>query len=255
MTKRILPVLLLILVAIGRMTAQRAAGVNSNIDPLYLIDMPVAGILPTTSGSIDAFFYDQGGVLGGVVYGLRKNLNIGLFYGGTNIIGSGGITWDKLPGLMVRYRIFEEDAQYPALIVGFDSHGREGYSYSDHQYMTKSPGLFVAASKNYALAGSITFHGGLNYTLERYDKDMSPNMYMGVEKTLGPIVSVLGEYNFAFDNDQGRKGFWNGSLNFGVRIATNIGFNIDLLIKNLLTSNPYYHHPIRAVRIQYVRYL
>lgn len=243
------------LVCASQLFAQRAAGVNSNIDPLYLIDTPVAGILPTTSGSIDAFFYDQGGVLAGIVYGLRKNLNVGLYYGGTNIIGSGGITWDKLPGIMVRYRLFEEDQSYPAFIVGFDSKGREGYNYADHQYMTKSPGLFVVASKNYVLLGSITFHGGLNYTLERYDKDMSPNMFFGAEKTVGPIVSLLGEYNFAFDNDQGRKGFWNGSLNFGVRIATNIGFNIDLHLKNLFTTNPYYHHPIRSVRIQYVRYL
>jgi hypothetical protein len=76
-----------------------------------------------------------------------------------------------------------------------------------------------------------------------------------MEKTIGPIVSVIGEYNFAFDNDREAKGFWNGNLSLGVRIASKIGFNIDLLLKNLLTANPYYQNPVRELKIQYVRYL
>lgn len=233
---------------------QRSAGSEANIDPLFLIDTPVAGILPATSGSIEAYVYPNSGVLLGVVYGLQKNLNLGLFYGGTNLIGSGGITWDRYPGLLLRYRVHEESMYYPAVVVGFDSHGRDGYIPEWKQFVIKSPGLFVTASKNYQLWGSISFHGGMSYTLERADGDNSPNVFVGMEKTAGKIISFLGEYSFAFDNDKDRKGFWNGSLSVGVRISTNIGFNVDVSFKNLLTSAFYYPKCTRNIHIQYVRY-
>ena len=61
---------------------------------MYLIDAPVAGILPATSGSVECFMYPDGGLLIGAIYGIKTNLNIGLFYGGTGIIGSGAVMWD-----------------------------------------------------------------------------------------------------------------------------------------------------------------
>jgi hypothetical protein len=235
--------------------AQRAAGDDANIDPMFLIDMPVAGILPATSGSVDALLSPDGGLMMRATYGLITNLNVGLSFGGTRLIGSGGITWNNLPGVMLRYRVLEEDAVYPAVIVGFDTQGQDGWLPSWKQYVVKSPGVFLAVSKNYTLAGSISFHGGLNYTLERHDEDFEPNVFVGAEKTIGPLVSALAEYNFAFDNDKDRKGFWNGGLGLGVRVSTHIGFNVDVLFKNLLTAGFYHQHVVRELRIQYVRYL
>jgi hypothetical protein len=110
-------------------------------------------------------------------------------------------------------------------------------------------------SKNYQFFGTVSFHGGANYTLERHDDDFDPNIYLGVEKSIGPIVSWLAEYNFAFDNDRNSRGFWNGSLGTGIRVSTNIGFNADILFKNLTTSGFAKDKVIRAIRIQYVRYL
>jgi hypothetical protein len=237
------------------MQAQRSAGESADIDPLFLVDTPIAGILPATSGSVDVTLYPDGGILACFVYGLQKNFNVGLSFGATRFFGAGALTWNNLPGIMVRYRFFEETPVYPAVIAGFDTQGRDGYFPSDRQYAVKSPGMFVAVSKNYFFYGSVSFHGGLNYTAERYDEDMSPNLFFGMEKTIGPIISILGEYNFAFDNDKESKGFWNGNLNLGVRIASKIGFNVDFLLKNLLTKNPYYPNVIRELRVQYVRYM
>ncbi len=255
----------------GSARAQRAAGSESNIDPLFLIDTPVAGMLPTTAGSADLYIYPDGGVIASVVYAPLHNMNVGISYGGTRIIGSGGIFWNPLPGLMVRYRVLEENVRYPAIVAGFDSQGFDGWNEIWRQYTVKSPGFFVAASKNYSLYGMLSFHGGLNYTIERRDADFSPNMWVGVEKSVGSVVSLLAEYDFAFDNDRGHKGFWNGTLNAGVRVSTHIGLNLDLYFKNLTTS-PVYGTPkevpapglppiinnsgvIRALRVQYVRYL
>ncbi|MDX9758079.1 MAG: hypothetical protein RBU27_02870 [Bacteroidota bacterium] len=235
--------------------AQRSAGDRANIDPKFLVDMPVAGIIPTTAGAVETYLYPNGGLLAAFTYGLLPNLNIGLSFGGTNLIGSGGITWNNLPGISARYRVMEESNVNPAVVAGFDSQGRDGWIPSMRQYVMKSPGFFVAVSKNYQFHGTISFHGGANYTLERNDEDYDPNLYIGMEKSIGPIVSWLAEYNFAFDNDRNSKGFWNGSLGTGFRISTNIGFNADILFKNLLTSEFPNDKVIRAIRIQYVRYL
>jgi hypothetical protein len=237
--------------------AQRAAGEDANIDPLFLIDTPVAGVLPATSGSIETFLYPQGGLLAGIVYGPFQNLNLGIYYGGTGIIGSGNVDWNEGPGFLVRYRFLEESEIYPAMIAGFDTQGRDGYiADSDmKQYVIKSPGFFVAASKNYLFYGNISFHGGMNYTLERHDGDKSPNVFWGFEKSIGSLISYLFEYNFAFDNDKDKKGFWNGNLSMGIRISTNMGFNFGLYFKNLLTSSFHYDKVVREIYIQYVRYI
>lgn len=234
---------------------QRSAGDRANIDPQFLVDMPVAGIIPATAGAVENYLYPDGGVLTGVTYGLMTNLNVGVSFGGTRLIGSGGITWNNLPGIAVRYRVLEENVHSPAIILGFDSQGHDGWIPSLRQYVMKSPGFFVAMSKNYDFHGTVSFHGSMNYTLERNDDDFDPNIFLGAEKSIGPLVSCLIEYNFAFDNDRDSKGFWNGSLGTGIRVSTNIGFNVDILFKNLLASEFVYNKVIRAVRIQYVRYL
>jgi hypothetical protein len=244
-----------LLFAASTVSAQRSAGDRANVDPLFLVDMPVAGILPATSGSVETYLYPDGGLLATFTYGLMTNLNVGASFGGTGIIGSGGITWNNLPGINVRYRAMEESVYQPAIVVGFDTQGHDGWLQGAHQYVMKSPGFFLTVSKNYQLLGTVSFHGGANYTLERHDDDMEPNLFLGAEKSVGPIASVLLEYNFAFDNDRQSKGFWNGSLGTGVRISTNIGFNVDLLFKNLLTSDFAYNKIIRVLRLQYVRYL
>lgn len=257
MTTRRTAILLcaLLLISVRLAFGQRSAGDRANINPTFLIDMPVAGILPTTSGAVDAWLYPGGGILISATYGLITNLNVGLSYGATNIIGSGGLTWNNLPGISARYRVLEESTNYPAIVIGLDTQGKDGWVREWKQYVQKSPGLFVTISKNYSLLGTVSFHGGANYTFERRDDDMEPNLFIGAEKSIGPIVSLLSEYNFAFDNDKDQKGFWNGSLNLGLRVSTNIGFNADFYFKNLLTSDFYYPNIVRGLRIQYVRYL
>lgn len=254
MTLRIVLIAVLFLGPAG-LFGQRSAGDHANIEPMFLVDMPVAGILPTTSGAVETYLYPGGGVLATFTYGLFTNLNVGASFGGTNIIGSGGITWNNLPGIHARYRVMEEGMRSPAIVVGFDSQGRDGWLPGQRQYVMKSPGLFVTAGKNYQFFGTVSFHGGINYTLERHDDDMDPNLYVGLEKSIGPIVSYLAEYNFAFDNDRDQRGFWNGSMGMGIRVSTNIGFNADILFKNLLTSGFAHDRIIRSIRIQYVRYL
>lgn len=233
--------------------AQRTAGDQADLNPYFVIDTPVAGILPKSVGAVEAYIYPEGGILLGLSYGLMKNMNVGFSFGGTNILGSGGIVWNKLPGIMIRYRVVDEDASLPGIVAGFDSQGKDGYREEWHQYAIKSPGLFVSVSKNYKLYGTISFHGAVTYTFERYDGDRSPNVFIGMEKSIGSLLSFLSEYNFFFDGDNNTKGFWNGMLNIGLRVSTNLGFNLDFYFKNLLTKPFYNEHVTREFKIQYVR--
>ncbi len=236
-------------------SAQRPSGEAANIDPLYLIDLPTAGILPTRSGGADVLLYPEGGVLLSLWYSPIPRTMVGISMGGTRVLGAGGITWNKMPGLSFRYRIFDENEKYPGLVFGFESQGKDGWLPNERKYVVKSPGFFFSVSKNYRFLGYVSFHGALNYTLERGDGDGSPNMLIGVEKTVGSRLSVFLEYNFLFDNDANKKGFWNGMLNTGLRVSTEIGLTIDLYFKNLLTNPVHYTKVMREIRVQYVRYL
>ena len=233
--------------------SQRTAGDEANIQPHFIIDTPIAGLLPDRVGEAGLYFYPEGGTLLNLSFGLGEKFNFGLSFGGTNLVGSGKVDWNKLPAIMVRYRLFEEQSITPALLVGFDSQGKDGYQEEWRQYTIKSPGFFLSVSKNYKLYGILSFHSALTYSLERRDGDKAPNVFIGMEKSIGSSVSFLSEYNFCFDSDNDEKGFWNGMLNVGLRISTAFGINIDVYFKNLLTNKFYYPHLYRALRIQYVR--
>ncbi|MAT40635.1 MAG: hypothetical protein CL946_13640, partial [Ectothiorhodospiraceae bacterium] len=191
----------------------------------------------------------------GVVYGMFPNVNVGMSYGATGLIGTGNVIVNDLPGFFIRYRVIEESHDFPALAIGFDSQGRDGWLPGSKQYVFKSPGVYLVASKNYSFWGTVSFHGGMNYTFERHDGDESPSVFAGFEKSVFDRISIMAEYDFAFDNDRDAKGFWNGNFAAGVRVSTDIGVNIGYYFKNLLTSKFYHDKVIRELYVQYVRYI
>ena len=49
------------------------------------------------------------------------------------------------------------------ILVGLDTQGKEGYLKDLRRYEIKSPGFYIAGSKNYAFLGYLSFHGGVGY--------------------------------------------------------------------------------------------
>ncbi|MEK7749184.1 MAG: hypothetical protein AAB269_03895, partial [Bacteroidota bacterium] len=169
------------------MVAQSYAGEGAKIEPTMLIDKPTAGMLKRAHYAISSNYFQRGGVLVGVSVGLFDQFSFGISYGGTEIIGPNKIQINPQPGINAKLRLFDETLMMPAFALGFDSQGKEPFLEADslNRYTIKSPGVYVAGSKNYAFMGNLSVHGGLNLSLEKDDGDNDLNAYLGVEKTLG----------------------------------------------------------------------
>ncbi|HEY6951663.1 MAG TPA: hypothetical protein VI758_04605 [Bacteroidota bacterium] len=217
--------------------AQSYAGDAATIEPTMIIDKPTAGILKRGTFAVRTNFFEQGGVLVGIGVGVFDNFSFGISYGGTNIIGQQKIEMNPLPGVNVKVRLIDEGVTMPALAIGFDSQGKEPYVDSTNRYTIKSPGFYLAGSKNYAFLGNLSIHGGMNLSLERNDGDKDLNFYVGAEKSIGKDISIFAEFDFANNDNNSRAiGKKKGYLNFAFRWSWGkgliVGFDLKDVIKN-----------------------
>jgi len=242
---------LLICIA-GRAAGQGAAGTDGTLEPRYLVDMPTAGMPDKNTMTLDVNFCQEGGVLVGIGVGVLDRFSFGISYGGSRIIGSDSPVMNPVPGVNIRVRILEEGMALPALVLGFDSQGKDGYLKDLSRYQVKSPGLFAAASKNYRFLGFLSFHGGVNYCFERADGDRDINAFVGIEKTIGPVVSVVGEYNFA-TNDNGDRalGKGYGYINIAFRLMLGNGLTLSANFKDMVKNGSTVTVANRTVGLEY----
>jgi hypothetical protein len=237
--------------------AQGSAGTEGSFEPRFLVDTPTAGMLAKWSFALDLDFYQEGGVLLGLSAGLLDRLSVGVSYGGTNLVGSEEPIMNPAPGLNIKIRIIEENVALPAIVLGFDSQGRDGYLKDLSRYVIKSPGFYAAVSKNYSMLGFFSIHGGVNYSLERADGDKDVNVFAGVEKSVGGYVSLVMEYNLAANDSNGEAlGKGRGYLNAGVRWAVGGGLTLAVCLKDLAKNgNDDIAVANRTVRIEYAKIL
>jgi hypothetical protein len=235
--------------------AQGSAGSEGGLEPRFLIDMPTAGMIDKGSLSLDIDFYQQGGVLLGLSVGVLDRLSFGVSYGGSNLIGNGSPELNPLPGVNLKVRVFEEGT-FPAIAIGFDSQGRDGYLEDLDRYVIKSPGIYAALSKNYSMLGFFSIHGGVNYSFEGSDGDRGVNVYGGVEKTIGPIFSVAAEYSLGLDdNAEDAVGKGRGYLGAGFFWSIGGGLTLSVHFKDLLKNSEELSQANRTVRLEYVKAL
>jgi hypothetical protein len=232
--------------------AQGSAGSGGKFEPRFLVDMPTAGMQDKGTFAFDADFYQQGGVLLGLSVGVLDRLSLGISYGGSALIGLNTPVMNEAPGVKVKVRLIEENMFVPALVLGFDSQGKDGYLKDQSRYVIKSPGLYAAASKNYALLGFLSVHGCVNYTLERADGNRNINGFLGAEKTIGPFVSVIAEYNIGSNDDVRGKG--RGYLNSAVKWSISGGLTLGMNFKDLLKNGNESTVANRTVSLEYIRF-
>ncbi len=236
------------------MLAQGSAGGSANYEPRYLIDLPTAGMLPNNTLALDLDFYQSGGLLMGVNIGLFNRLLAGISYGGVGIIGTGSPSWNNSPGFAIRLRIIEESTAFPAIALGFDSQGKEEYLNNPDRYTIKSRGLYAVASKNYDAAGFLSFHGGINYSLERGDDDTDPDIFVGIEKTIGSIVSAIAEYDLALnDTNSDALGRGRGYLNVGLRASFGAGLTMGVNLKDIFRNQQTISVGNRTVTVEFIQ--
>lgn len=234
--------------------AQGSAGSSAKLEPRTLIDIPIAGMIDRGSFAVDIDFYQAGGVLAGFSVGVLDRLSLGVSYGGSKLLGGEPPVMNDLPGVNVKIRLFEEGYLFPALVVGFDSQGKDGYIKSLNRYAIKSPGFYAVISKNYATLGFLSLHCGANYSLERADGDRDPNVFAGIEKTIGPVVSLMAEYNLGL-NDNGASAIRRGKgyLNAALKISLGGGVTLGVNFKDLARNADDLDVANRTVRIEFSR--
>ncbi len=209
LSRRLILLLLLSLGPAADLSAQGSAGSAGRLEPRALVDFPTAGMIPRGDIAFDVDFYREGGLDLALAVGIFDRLSAGLSYGGSALIGAGSPVMNATPGFNVKFRVLEESVYVPALALGFDSQGHDGYDRGLDRYVIKSPGFYAVFSKNYALLGYLSLHGGTDYSLERADGNRNVNLWGGIEKTLGPFLSLMIEYNLG-SNDTGNRALGGG---------------------------------------------
>jgi hypothetical protein len=233
--------------------AQGSAGSSSTLEPRVVLLKPSAGMLAKGTFALDVELYQEGGVLIGLSAGIFERLSLGVSYGGAKLLGTETPVMNPLPGVSLRVRPVEESESWPAIVLGFDSQGKNGYLDSLDRYLVKSPGLFAVLSKNYLLAGYFSIHGGVNYSFERADGDRDVNVYVGAEKTLGPFLSLAAEYDLALnDNSQSAIGRGRGYLNIALRASLGAGVTIGVSLMDLLQNQRGSNGPARGATLEFV---
>lgn len=235
--------------------AQSTAGENAKFEYRFLVDMPTAGILKKGFVALSNDIMPGGIFIARMEVGVFEDVSFGISFGGANIIGSGSPKWYNLPGAHIRYKFTQESFNLPAFTIGFDSQGKGEYFDSSARYAVKSPGLFLAASKNFSFFGFLSFHGCLNYSLETKDGDNFIDWQIGAEKTIGEKVSVIAEYDFAFnDNTTKIYGEGKGYLNLGVRWTPSEGFTLGLDLRDMLDNKKWSPGAAdRAIRLEFIK--
>ncbi|NTW49336.1 MAG: YjbH domain-containing protein [Chlorobiales bacterium] len=253
-TSVLLAVLCNIVFSFSTLQAQGTAGTEATEESRYLFNMPTAGVLSRGSYAVEGWVFPGGGALLSLSVGIADKLTFGASYGAANLIGTGSPEWNDLPGVMVRYRIIEEESAFPAIAIGFDSQGRDGYIQGNDRYVRKSPGFFAVASKNFELLGFITWHGGINYSLENKD-DKDINFYFGVEKTIGSEITMYAQYDAAVnDNAPSALGGGHGFLDLGLRWSIGKGITVEMNLTNVSDNLKEIDSAGRSVRLEYIRH-
>jgi hypothetical protein len=232
----------------GQPTDMGVAGpLRLGTQPLKMVDLPTAGMLPRGAFEIETDVYSDGAVLIRLGVGLAHYFSFGISYGGQNVIGSGDPLMNPEPAVNVKARLVEESLVMPAIAVGFDSQGygqffdegkADGTDVGEERYLVKSRGIYAVVSKNWDLLGPLSLHGGLSYSLED-EKDNDPTGFVGVIKSFADFLDIRAEYDFAFNDNEGsweiveNRGYFNASAVWHV----NENFSMAIEIRDMATAD------------------
>ncbi|OGF97989.1 MAG: hypothetical protein A2Z06_03645 [Candidatus Glassbacteria bacterium RBG_16_58_8] len=201
-----------------------------------IIDTPTAGLLPRGSYLLGLRAYPEGGIIAMIGVGLLERLELGLSFGGTNVIGDGDVDWNPGVEFAGRYRLFDETLATPALAIGFDSQGWGRYRREAERYDVKSRGFYGVLGKNYSFLGQLGIHLGANVSLEgKGDDKHRPNIFFSLQKSLNPDLYIVAEYDLPITGNSVAEDIDSGVgfINAGVRFLVDEHLFIELDLRNI----------------------
>ena len=249
--------ILLAFMLVGSAVAQAPEATQR--EPLRVIDMPTAGINHRGEFNTDLRVYPEGGIQVHMGIGLFRRMMFGLSYGGTNVVGRGKIIGNKQPGLLVKYRLWEETVPLPAFALGYDNQGTGRWSDSLNRYEYKAPGLFIGASKNFKLGDDKNFglHAVMSWNSAETKDDRGVTGSLGTDVSLNEELVAVCEYVMALDDNKKNTygqyaslGKGKGYLNVGLRWAISKIY-LQFELKDILGNRVNTSSPDRAVSISF----
>ena len=234
--------------------SQSTAGSKTLYESRYIVDMPTAGVLTKSSYAFYSSVFSNGGISLQFDVSPFTNFNIGLSFSGTNIVGSGQIQWQNIPGIHLKYRILDEGESFPAISFGVNTQGKGEYSYHNKRYISLSPGFYLALSKNFEwYLGTVAFHSGICYSMDTKPEDRVPDLYLGFEHSIGSFVSINGEYDFNFNETDITYMKNKGMLNLALRWSLAKGVTIEMQFRDLLENVNDYNGYNRVIYLEYIK--
>lgn len=231
--------------------------------PRWLVDMPTAGTLPRASFDIAIRLYPNGGALGMVDVGLSSRFQLGISYGGENVVSNQSPSWNPRIEFSLKLRLVDEVEYFPGISVGFSSQGFGAWDDNLKRYAFKSRGFFAVASRSfYFYSWTSGWHFGINYSLENdEDGDDEINFFAGFDATFRYDLALVGEYDIALNDDKstlpsggtnyyGGKG--RGYFNLSLRWLFHDNLELEAILKDLFVNRKDASTFTREVRIIYI---
>jgi len=255
-SKKILLTIVVLLFLFPQLCKAQMADNVSSLELLNVIHTPTAGVLKQGQYQIDLDAFGNGGTLVGVSMGLFNRFMFGISYGGEGLIGYDKVKGNKFPGVLVKYRIFEESYVMPAITVGFDMQGRGAWYDSNDRYLFKAPGGFAAVSRNWiSNVGRFGVHLGANYNTIESENEQSVDGFAGIDFSLNEQLALNIEYDLALDDKEEDGLFGEGKagyLNAGVRMTFAQSLVLQFDVIDILNSSAQNDGRGREIRIVYV---
>lgn len=208
-----------------------------------LVDMPTAAALDVGGFGARSRFFNQGGALQWLAFGVYPRVNLGASLHVDRLLGTASPVQLTRPELQVKWRFFDGDRLIPAFALGFDG---QGYFYNRpiKRYNHKQRGLYFVGTQEVGLPG-LQGHAGMN--ISDFDSD-DVFGFMGLSLNLYDRVKVMWEW----DNIQD---FYDSRINAGLRFYVNPQFHADFAVRAIgqggTFSNAVPRGPERVIQFKY----
>lgn len=249
--KYLLITLQILLFTTGILNAFGSAGIYAQYESRRIVTYPSAGLLPKNSYGVNSLFFESGGAVVAFSYAPLNRLNLGMSFGGSNLIGEETPLFQNFPGLQISFRPINETLYFPAISLGLDTQGYGTYNNKLKRYQHLSPGAYLVLSKSFNWsAGYLGLHFGTNYTFERSNENL--NYYIGLEQSIGKRSSINIE-NIFYINDKDAIYMDKSSLlNAAFRFSITTGTTIEIQFKDLLQNDKNYNKINRNILLEFI---
>lgn len=205
----------------------------------YLIDIPTYSILDYGSYDLQFRVFTGGSVTTKIGFGIFKPLNIGVSWELANIIGNDDVVV-AIPALQIKFSIYEGSENIPGFAVGYDG---QGFFYDEHEadFIQKGKGIYLVMGKELFLP-TLNFNMGINVN---DFKDVAVIGFVGTSYTIidESLMAMLECDNIGKGADT--------RLNAGFRLWITENFDIDFILRQMLTSDKEKFGCERILKISY----